>query len=200
MSVADRLERWLIAHPSNPLRLPEAPDPARESVYERLEVAARSGDVLFHGSNVRTISEFQPRDQMTARDRRVRAVFATSDPLWAMFFAVTDRERAIGLWNTCLRPEDTGFPKSRYFFAVRGKPETVWTEGAVYLLPRNMFQQSDISAEWISFEPVEPLDIVRVVKRDFPFADRVFRFNHPEPDFVRLGRLIANGLADALRR
>jgi hypothetical protein len=67
MSVAGRLERWLVAHPSNPLRLPEAPDPPRGRVYERLDAAARSGDVLFHGSNAREISEFQPREQMTAR-------------------------------------------------------------------------------------------------------------------------------------
>jgi hypothetical protein len=200
MRLADRLGDWLAARPSNPLRLPEAGEPISGSVHERLEDAARSGEVLFHGSNARAIDVFEPRDQLTARDRPVRAVFATSDPLWAMFFAVIDRAEAVGLWNTCLRPEDTGLTRSRYFFAVSGKSRSVWTEGAVYLLPRSAFQPSDMSAEWIAFEPVEPLEVVRVTRDDFPFSDRVFRFKHPEPDVVRLGRLVANGLADALRR
>jgi len=109
-----------------------------------------------------------------------------------MFFAVTDTRRSIGRWNACLRPEETGFERSRYFFAVRGKPDTVWTEGAVYVLPRKPFEASDIAAEWISFQPVEPLDVVPVTRDDFPFAHRVFRFAHPESDWIRLGRLVAN--------
>ncbi|HVC86258.1 MAG TPA: hypothetical protein VNC40_02410 [Gaiellaceae bacterium] len=195
MTVADRLTDWLVAHPSNPLRLPEAPDPVTGTAHERLQSAARGGDALFHGSNARDIRRFEPRDQLTARDRPVRAVFATPDPLWAMFFAVTDTGRSVGRWNACLRPEQTGFARSRYHFAVRGNPEAVWTKGAVYVLPRSRFEPSDIPAEWISFEPVEPLDVVPVTRSDFPFADRVFRFAHPESDWIRLGRLVKDGLA-----
>ena len=56
---------------------------------------------------------FEPREQLTPHDRPVRAVFATPDPLWAMFFAVTDTVRAVGRWNMCLRPEESGLPVSR---------------------------------------------------------------------------------------
>jgi hypothetical protein len=35
---------------------------------------------------------------------------------------------------------------------------------------------------------------------DFPFARRVFRFEHPESDWRRLGGLVANGVADASGR
>ena len=52
---------------------------------------------------------------------------------------------------------------------------------------------SDIPAEWTSTEPVCPLDVVDVSRDDFPFADRVFRFKHPEPEWVRLARLVRNG-------
>lgn len=200
MSVADAVGDRLVAHRWNPLRLPQAPEPAAGSVYAQLATAARTGDVLFHGSNARAIDLFEPRDQLTARDRPVRAVFATPDPLWAMFFALTDTRRAIGRWNMCLRPEESGLPASRYFFAVRGAPETVWTEGTVYLLPRATFEPSDIPAEWISFAPVAPLDLVHVSRDDFPFADRVFRFEHPESEWRRLGRLAANGIADLFAR
>ena len=150
--------------------------------------------MLFHGSNAGDIHRFEPRDQLTARDRPVRAVFATPDPLWAMFFAVTDTQRSIGRWNACLRPEDTGRESTRYFFAVRSDPGAVWTEGAVYVLPNDSFELSDTSAERISFHPVEPLDIVPVTRGDFPLANRVFRFAHPESDWIRLYRLARNGL------
>ena len=104
-----------------------------------------------------------------------------------MFFAVT---RVVGRWNACLRPDETGLPRSRYFFAVRADPARVWTEGAVYVLPRETFEPSDIAAEWLGAEPVEPIDAVPVRRDDFPFAHRVFRFAHPESDWVRLGRLV----------
>jgi hypothetical protein len=192
VNVPDRVGDWLIEHPRNPLRVPEAFDPVPGSVYDRLLSAAVEQDVLFHGSNARDIARFEPRDQLTARDRPVRAVFATPDPIWAMFFAVTDTRRSIGRWNACLLPQETGLPRSRYFFAVRGQPADVWTEGAVYLLPRSSFEPSDIAAEWISLEPVEPLDVVSVTRADFPFAGRVFRFTHPESDWIRLLRLVAS--------
>jgi hypothetical protein len=70
--------------------------------------------------------------------------------------------------------------------------------GAVYVLPRATFEPSDVAAEWISLDPVVPLEAVPVTRGDFPFARRVFRFEHPESDWRRLGRLAANGLSDAL--
>jgi len=190
MNVPDRLGDWLIRRPSNPLRLPEAPEPVPGSIHSQLVAAADGGDVLFHGSNSRAIQLFEPRAQMTARDRPDRAVFATPDPLWAMFFAVTETTRAIGRWNMCLLAEESGLPRTRYFFAVRGDPETVWADGAVYVLPRDTFVQSDTPAEWISLDPVTPHEQFPVGRDDFPFADRVFRFRHPESDWIRLARLI----------
>ena len=192
MSLANRVGDWLVEHPWNPLRLPEGFDPVSGSAHERLRSAAVEQGVLFHGSNARDIGSFEPRDQLTARDRPVRAVFATPDPLWAMFFAVTDTQRSIGRWNACLLPEETGLARSRYFFGVRSNPADAWTEGAVYLLPRASFVPSDIPAEWISAEPVKPLGMVPVTRDDFPFAARVFRFAHPESDWIRLLRLVSN--------
>ena len=83
---------------------------------------------------------------------------------------------------------------------MRADPRAVWTGGAVYVLPRTTFEPSDVAAEWISFAPVVPLGAVPVARGDFPFARRVFRFEHPESDWRRLGRLVANGVADAFSR
>jgi hypothetical protein len=71
-----------------------------------------------------------------------------------MFLAVTDTRKSVGRWNACLHPEETGLEHSRYFFAVRGELDAVWSEGAVYVLPRASFELSDIAAEWISVTPV----------------------------------------------
>jgi len=191
LTLADRLTHRLVVHRLNPLRLPEAPDPAPGSAHERLDRAVRVGGMLLHGTNATDIRRFEPREQTTAHDRPVRAVFATPDPIWAMFFAVT---RAVGRWNACLRPEESGLPRSRYFFAVREEPARAWADGAVYVLPRDTFAPSDIAAEWISAEPVEPVGLVNVGRDDFPFADRVFRFEHPESDWTRLGRLVWHGI------
>src|SRR3954463_4603035 len=140
MGLSDRLVRLS----GNPLRLLEEPEPRPNSVHARLIDTAAEANVLFHGSNSRTIEIFEPRPQMTAHDRPVTAVFATPDPLWAMFFAVTDTTRAIGRWNMCLLPAESGLTRTRYFFAVRGEPRTVWAEGAVYVLPKDRFVPSDI--------------------------------------------------------
>jgi hypothetical protein len=68
------------------------------------------------------------------------------------------------------------------------------------VLPRQTFVASDIPAEWVSHEPVQPLEIFPVGRGDFPFADRLFRFTHPESSWVRLGRLMLNGWLPSVRR
>jgi hypothetical protein len=93
----------------------------------------------------------------------------------------------------CLLPAASGLPRTRYFFAVRGDPRTVWADGAVYVLPKDTFVPSDTPAEWISTAPVRPVNVVPVDRDDFPFAGRVFRFKHPEREWVRVARLVRNG-------
>ena len=68
-----------------------------------------------------------------------RAVFATSDPIWAMFYAIVDRRRhRLTLNNGCLLLEDTG---DAYYFSVSRKalPQRPWRTGYLYLLPADSF-------------------------------------------------------------
>jgi hypothetical protein len=173
--------------------------PLEGSAHARLVAAAAGGDVLFHGSNDRTIDVFEPREQLTARDRPVRAVFATPDPLWAMFFAVTDAARAIGRWNMCLRPEESGLPVSRYFFAVRGDPRTVWTEGAVYVAARDLRAERR-RGRMDQLRSRRPARGGAGGARRLPLLPAGVPLRASGVDWRRLGRLVVNGVADAFGR
>ena len=60
--------------------------------------------IAFHGTGDPTIESFEPRhpiDYAPFGDQK--AVFATSDPIWAMFYAIVDRDRYdITLNNGCI--------------------------------------------------------------------------------------------------
>ena len=165
--------------------------------YPKWQLLARAVErhgALLHGSNRTGVSQFEPREQTSYEGVPTTAVFATPDPIWPIFFAVLDKDRANSFWNQCLLPQESGLQRTRYFFSVGGDVDAAWTEGAVYLLPGTTFQVSDAPAEWVSTEPVEPLAILRVSRDDFPFADRVFRHRWPAPLWQNVARLGWNGL------
>src|SRR3954469_17957831 len=97
----------------NWLRLPEL-RLGGGGVVDFLHEQVASGDVLLHGSNSRTIERFEPREQTSYHGVPVGAVFATPDPVWPLFFAVTDTGRAGSRWNMCLLPERSGAARPRY--------------------------------------------------------------------------------------
>jgi 6-phosphogluconate dehydrogenase (decarboxylating) len=69
----------LVHSKRNWLRLPERADHLGH-VVEFLAVTAERADVVFHGSNTRTIEVFEPREQSTFHGDAVSAVFATRTP------------------------------------------------------------------------------------------------------------------------
>jgi len=140
--------------------------------FLRWLVAARS--VLLHGSNRTDIAEFVPRAQTDFWGRPAQAVFATADGIWPLFFAVVRRRPGLAAWNTCLQRDG----RSLYFFSVSGGLE--WTDGVVYVLPRERFEQVPGSAEWMSAEAIRPLATLPVVPEDFPFRDAVLQHRSGE--------------------
>ncbi|HEY1367074.1 MAG TPA: hypothetical protein VGF23_08175 [Gaiellaceae bacterium] len=141
--------------------------------------------VLLHGSNRPDIEEFRPRAQTDFWGRPAHAVFATADGIWPLFFAVVRRRPGLSVWNTCM--QDDG--RSLYFFSVSGEVE--WTEGAVYVLPRDRFERVAGSAEWASAEPVRPLAVLPVAPDDFPFRAAVLRHRAGESSLRFALRLLA---------
>jgi hypothetical protein len=150
--------------------------------YEFLSYLVEHQEVLMHGSNNPGIEVFEPRTQTDYVGRVIQAVFATSDGIWPMFFAIIRREGYRGsLRNACVwRPDQVGVQRKFYYFSINasalaGQP---WTAGMMYILPRASFsriltEDGKPLEEWASSKPVRPLARLHVVPVDFPFLKNV---------------------------
>jgi len=143
--------------------------------YRFLQYLSLQGQYVFHGSNYR-IEKFEPREQTLYSGKLTKAVFASTDPTWAIFFAVFNRRSLIGGFrNGCI----VGRNRKYHYYSLnestmKNKP---WTEGIVYILPRNQFTKSGQGKvhfdEWISHDPVKPLGMMSVTLSDFYYKDKV---------------------------
>ena len=152
---------------------------------------ADTKDVLLHGSRRRDILSFEPRraDDTSEFGGRM-AVYAASDGIWAMFFAIADRQVATSLVNASFLVDEGGVTTSFYYFSINqdafdGNP---WQEGTVYVLPRSSFdreadeewQGAQIkSHQWASAVPVQPMASLMVTPADFPLLDNVNAHDQP---------------------
>ena len=140
--------------------------------------------IAFHGTGDPRIERFEPREPVDfAPFGQQRAVFATSDPIWAMFYAIVDRRRhRLTLNNGCLVLEDTG--EAYYYFSVsrQALPLRPWRTGYLYLLPADSFveQPGRVYAgqrarvpQLASPVPVTPFARLRVAPRSFPFLEQI---------------------------
>jgi hypothetical protein len=145
-------------------------------------------EILLHGSGAAGIREFEPRQSNDIEEFGNRAaVYAASDALWAMYFAIVDRDRYVrSLVNACFRVVEPDGARSEpyYFFSVNADalPHAPWRAGAIYILPRAGFEQQarradgDIEleiAQWASLTPVRPLAQMAVSPEDFPFLAQI---------------------------
>ena len=140
--------------------------------------------IAFHGTGDPRIERFEPREPVDfAPFGRQRAVFATSDPIWAMFYAIVDRARyRLTLNNGCLVLEDTG--DAYYYFSVsrQALARRPWRTGYLYFLPADTFveQPGGVYAGYEARVPqlaspaaVTPFARMRVAPRSFPFLERI---------------------------
>jgi len=160
---------------------------------------ADTHDVVLHGSGNPHITRFEPRQpEDTTEFGNQNAVYAASDGLWPMYFAIIDRDRhAVSLVNACARPiaADGAEGEPLYFFsitdtALAAKP---WRRGTIYFLPRTSFRQQPAMTtggrpyavqQWASLEPVTPLARIEVGPEDFPLL-RAIRGHDRERTFAR---------------
>lgn len=144
--------------------------------------------VAFHGTGDADIESFEPRHPIDfAPFGDQKAVFATSDPVWAMFYAIVDRDRhEITLNNGCIFLLDAegrpGVPY--YYFSISRQvlPERPWRDGYVYLLPADSFVEQAAGEygghtarvpQLASPVPVAPFARLRVSPDDFPFLGQI---------------------------
>jgi hypothetical protein len=143
--------------------------------------------IALHGSGNPDIDIFEPRQSMDLTEfGKQKAVYAAADGLWAMFFAIVDRERVESITNACVRlADETGSLHGPYYvFSVSRSalPKQPWRTGTVYLLPQSTFTiqppmefgayQVHI-AQLASLEPVRPLAKLTVTPADFPFLMQI---------------------------
>lgn len=155
--------------------------------WQFLTHLADTHGVVLHGSGERAIREFEPRkaNDLQAFGNR-RAVYAAGDGIWAIFFAIADRDRIGSVTNACIRLADSAGRVSppRYVFSV-SRPalgRRPWRAGTVYILPGDTFTlQAPLRfgeyevrvPQLASLEPVTPLARVAVEPADFPFLAQV---------------------------
>lgn len=144
--------------------------------------------IAFHGTGDPGIESFEPRRPVDfAPFGDQEAVFATSDPIWSMFYAVVDRDRyEITLNNGCIVVLDgEGRPGTpHYYFSIsrQALPERPWRTGYVYFLPADTFVEQPPGAyagstarvpQLASPVPVTPFARLRVTPDDFPFLAQI---------------------------
>ncbi len=143
---------------------------------------------LLHGTGRTPMERLEPR---TANDTGAfgaqRAVYAASDGIWPMFFAVLDRTRTpMSISNAAIRVQspDGAVGAPLYFFSMTAsaREQRPFREGRVHVLARDGFDEEAPRAvgearvwlhHWASPWPVLPLFSVPVTPEDFPFLDAI---------------------------
>lgn len=161
---------------------------------------ADTKDVVLHGSGNPEIAIFEPRqpNDSTVYGNQ-KAVYAASDGLWPMYFAILDRvTHPMLLINSSIRVEEPGraLSEPRYFFSITRSAldQRPYRKGTIYFLPRQTFSQQPPEKhggrtihipQWASPEPVAPLCKIEVGPEDFPLLDNI-RGHDDELAFARI--------------
>ena len=155
------------------------------SRWEFLCGIAEQREIAFHGTGDPNIESFEPRKPIDfAPFGDQQAVFATSDPIWAMFYAIVDRDRyPVTLNNGCIMLVDRPGPPHYYFSISSGSLEQrPWRTGYVYFLPAHSFveQPSGPYGGHVARVPqlaspvaVRPFARLQVAPGDFPFLSQI---------------------------
>ena len=158
------------------------------TTWQFLCALAERCEIAFHGTGDPGIESFEPRQPIDfAPFGHQKAVFATTDPIWAMFYAIVDRDRhRITLNNGCiLLLDDDGRPGvPHYYFSITDDvlDRQPWRTGYVYFLPADTFVAQPAGAyggrtarvpQLASPVAVTPFARVRVGPEDFPFLAQI---------------------------
>jgi hypothetical protein len=181
-------EEFTSRHIDRPGGLQPLRPPGEPTSYLRWLAASRR--VLFHGSQRDSITELKPDRESgdSTEFGNQRAVFATGDPVWAMWFALLVRGPELrstrnGVWS--IRRERR---HRQYFFSVDSERPSAeqLTDGWLYVLPRDGFTAEPAvggllqSGQWVNHNPVKPSARIAVTPHDFPFTDVIGRHSADE--------------------
>jgi hypothetical protein len=184
LAAFDRLFAATIARGPGSLIDYDLPQPRWQFICHLADTRA----VVLHGSSNPTITRFEPRqpDDASAFGNQ-NAVYAASDGLWPMYFAILDRAgHPMSTINSAVRLGLDGGRQSDpyYFFSITqaALEQRPYQAGTIYFLPRDTFRQQPPYvvggqrahiAQWASLEAVRPLARIEVTPEDFPLLDQM---------------------------
>lgn len=141
--------------------------------------------LLVHGSNDPNIELLEVRADSDNVGRVIHAVWAASDGLWPVFFAIVHRKPyAYSLDNSCRRESDeAGGWRKAYHFSTSTLHDEPWTDGMLYIVPRETFKpvldrEGRPGEQWTSTSTVRPLAKLSVSPSDFIFLPDVQGHTH----------------------
>jgi hypothetical protein len=167
--------------------------PADAPVWAWLNWLCDWGGFVAHGTGQDDIAVFEPRqsNDVGAFGNR-RAVYAATDGVWAMFFAVMNRPAVpMTVVNAAISVDVHGTWQPRYFFGAsrHALERGAFRDGWVYLLPGAGFEREPGSERGgvrykthhcASLEPVRPAFRVAVRPSDFPFLECIHAYDDDE--------------------
>ncbi|WP_424952560.1 hypothetical protein [Deinococcus sp.] len=199
------LPTWMLEQPAADLSL-QTEDAFRSALAARspealpravprwlfLDWLSRQGWLL-HGSDRGDVTLFEPRvahDLSPDEFSKRASVFAASDGLWAMMYALRDRRAVTRMLNMAVQVHEGGrWSATRYFLSFAPRDAQVasggslLTNGFVYVLPRGGFEQMPPytwpglgevrEPHWSSPQAVRPILRVAVSPDDFPLPVRL---------------------------
>ena len=156
--------------------------------------------VVLHGSPHLDLEQVEPRLAIdTKAFSNQRAIYATTDGIFVLYFAILDRRRypAMTLFNTCLQPRlpSAQWSDPLYFFSITHAAllQNPWCAGAVYILRRDAFVEEPPGQangvefrlpQWVGFQPEQPVAKLLVAPEDFPFLGQIH--GHDDEKLARL--------------
>jgi hypothetical protein len=164
-----------------------------------LRLLAQNRPVVFHGSPRDDLNELstERRSRDTTAWGNQQAVYASTDPVWAIYFACLRRDRGwTGTKNGSMgQAGGLLYPRRYFFLHNRGSasPDRLGP-GSLYLLSPSGFAADEPlagaidTAHLVSHEPVKPLARLDVTPDDFPFGDRIRYYRDGEPNWISLLR------------
>lgn len=153
--------------------------------WQFLQYLSSEEEVLFHGSSRARVGELLPGPQTRWDQVPIKAMFATSDPIWPIFFATMNWDVLTGSVRNGGFLVDRQGAERFYFFSAdaREKEPALLKTGHVHIVSRSEFSTNPAPVrfdEWHRERPVPVLATLQVDPEDFPFREMIGRHDSSE--------------------
>lgn len=146
-----------------------------EKPEELLNKLAVNGYIQ-HGSTLRITGSLEPHQGVNTSNESSRrtAIYMTNNPPTSLFAALTGGKADVGERNyaSSMSIMDGRIINKDLIFQAE-HPENMAEEGYVYILDRVNEDIEFINGEFLSYEPLKPLAVIKIKRSDFPYQVEV---------------------------